>query len=136
MGFCRKSLSHHFFSLVQSDKAFLKEDLGVMFFSYNCFFFKLSQNMETSNRFGVDNQYVIITISIRKVRGRCLSYQGRCLSTAITQKSTSLTQTKYKNIVIHSPQKCYHEKNDCKTFTTQTFTTPDVHHPRRSPPPV
>ena len=29
---------------------------------------------------------------------------------------------------------------DCKTFTTQTFTTPDVHHPqckiRRSPPPV
>ena len=28
---------------------------------------------------------------------------------------------------------------DCKTFTTQTFTTPDVHHPqckiRRSPPP-
>ena len=27
---------------------------------------------------------------------------------------------------------------DCKTFTTQTFTTPDVHHPqckiRRSPP--
>ena len=32
MGFCRKSLSHHFFSLVQSDKAFLKEDLGVMFF--------------------------------------------------------------------------------------------------------
>ena len=32
MGFCRKSLSRHFFSLVQSDKAFLKEDLGVMFF--------------------------------------------------------------------------------------------------------
>ena len=27
-------------------------------------------------------------------------------------------------------------KNDCKTFTTQTFTTPDVHHLRRSPPPV
>ena len=27
-------------------------------------------------------------------------------------------------------------KLDCKTFTTQTFTTPDVHHPRRSPPPV
>ena len=25
---------------------------------------------------------------------------------------------------------------DCKTFTTQTFTTPDIHHPRRSPPPV
>ena len=25
---------------------------------------------------------------------------------------------------------------DCKTFTTQTFTTPDAHHPRRSPPPV
>merc|ERR1712117_960121 len=28
--------------------------------------------------------------------------------------------------------------SDCKTFTTQTFTTPDVHHPpckiRRSPP--
>ena len=23
---------------------------------------------------------------------------------------------------------------DCKTFTTQTFTTPDVHHLRRSPP--
>ena len=23
---------------------------------------------------------------------------------------------------------------DCKTFTTQTFTTPDIHHPRRSPP--
>ena len=32
MGFCRKSLSRHFPSLVQSDKAFLKEDLGVMFF--------------------------------------------------------------------------------------------------------
>ena len=28
------------------------------------------------------------------------------------------------------------KKPDCKTFTTQTFTTPDVHHPRRSPPPV
>ena len=27
-------------------------------------------------------------------------------------------------------------KEDCKTFTTQTFTTPDVHHPRRSPTPV
>ena len=54
--------------------------------------------METSNRFGVDNQYVIITIFIRKVRGRCLSYQGRCLSTAITQKSTSLTQSKYKRV--------------------------------------
>ena len=30
--------------------------------------------------------------------------------------------------------------DDCKTFTTQTFTTPDVHHPqckiRRSPAPV
>ena len=26
--------------------------------------------------------------------------------------------------------------HDCKTFTTQTFTTPDVHHLRRSPPPV
>ena len=26
--------------------------------------------------------------------------------------------------------------SDCKTFTTQTFTTPDVHHLRRSPPPV
>ena len=25
---------------------------------------------------------------------------------------------------------------DCKTFTTQTFTTPDVHHLRSSPPPV
>ena len=31
-------------------------------------------------------------------------------------------------------------KFDCKTFTTQTFTTSDVHHPQckisRSPPPV
>ena len=30
------------------------------------------------------------------------------------------------------------QRKDCKTFTTQTFTTPDVHHPqckiRRSPP--
>ena len=25
-------------------------------------------------------------------------------------------------------------RNDCKTFTPQTFTTPDVHHPRHSPP--
>ena len=77
--------------------------------------------METSNRFGVDNQYVIITISIRKVRGRCLSYQGRCLSTAITQKSTSLPQTKYKNSVIHSPQKCYHEKKNILIFYPESL---------------
>ena len=28
----------------------------------------------------------------------------------------------------------HHHFHDCKTFTTQTFTTPDVHHLRRSPP--
>ena len=27
-------------------------------------------------------------------------------------------------------------KHDCKTFITQTFITPDVHHLRRSPHPV
>ena len=36
----------------------------------------------------------------------------------------------------HATLKIYDPRTDCKTFTTQTFTTPDVHHLRRSPPPV
>ena len=42
------------------------------------------------------------------------------------------SQTIFRKIFWH----CDDYINDCKTFTTQTFTTPDVHHLRRSSPPV
>ena len=59
--------------------------------------------------------------SLYKTRVRILVYFGAAKVLCFTFSPS------YAALIIET-------KDDCKTFTTQTFTTPDVHHLRRSPP--
>ena len=74
----------------------------------------------------------------------CLGLSQRwglvCLFFFIIFRPFLLTKGKIKQIErLNKSKTCFlvwalYYLYDCKTFTTQTFTTQDVHHPRRSPP--
>ena len=73
----------------------------------------------------------------------CILYKNRSTwecQTIFRGKKMSIKEPEWSHLlhwhVVLRQRREELEPDDCKTFTTQTFTTPDVHHLRRSPPPV